>query len=87
MYNRILRAELVVSAEEGGAGDAPNQATQLGAEPRRERPQRRASRAQGRRLAAAMGLTQLTLPFRRAPAQAASPHDHFHTHTHTHIYI
>ncbi len=55
IYGRILANELVVAAEDPPAsGGAANS----GGRPRRQ------SRLQGKRLAAAMGMTQLTLPFR-----------------------
>ena len=56
MYQRIMAQELVVSepqAAAAGAAGAPGSA----------RP-RRASRLQGRGLAAAVGMTQMNLPFR-----------------------
>lgn len=63
MYARILASELVVSA--AGEGDGPpNQAAPAFGVEQLGRPQRRASRLQGKRLAAAMGITQLALPFR-----------------------
>ena len=55
MYQRILAQELVVSEPQPAPASA-----QGGARPRR------ASRAQGRGLAAAVGMTQMTLPFRSA---------------------
>ena len=54
MYQRILAQELVVNEPQPAAASAS------GARPRR------ASRAQGRGLAAAVGMTQMTLPFRSA---------------------
>ncbi len=53
MYQRILAQELVVSEPQAGASGAANSA----------RP-RRASRLQGKGLAAAVGMTQMNLPFR-----------------------
>ncbi|BDA49435.1 probable Brefeldin A-inhibited guanine nucleotide-exchange protein [Coccomyxa sp. Obi] len=55
IYGRILANELVVAAEDPPASGG---AAAGGGRPRRQ------SRLQGKRLAAAMGMTQLTLPFR-----------------------
>ena len=59
IYRRILVNELVVEESPGLAGGSAGG----GAPPGGGRP-RRPSRLQGKRLAAAMGMTQLTLPFR-----------------------
>ena len=59
IYRRILANELVVEDSPGLAGGSAGG----GAPPGSGRP-RRPSRLQGKRLAAAMGMTQLTLPFR-----------------------
>ncbi|KAK9904753.1 hypothetical protein WJX75_001787 [Coccomyxa subellipsoidea] len=59
IYRRILANELVVEESPGLAGGSAGGGTPPGG----GRP-RRPSRLQGKRLAAAMGMTQLTLPFR-----------------------
>ena len=58
MYQRILAQELVVSEPQAAATGAAS--TTGGARPRRP------SRLQGRGLAAAVGMPQMTLPFRWA---------------------
>lgn len=60
IYWRILANELVVTDEDAGTSGV---STAGGATPAGGRP-RRPSVMQGKRLAAAMGMTQLTLPFR-----------------------
>ena len=55
MYQRILAQELAVNEPQPASASAAG-----GARPRR------ASRLQGRGLAAAVGMTQMTLPFRSA---------------------
>ncbi len=59
IYRRILANELVMEESPGLAGGSAGGAGPPGG----GRP-RRQSRLQGKRLAAAMGMTQLTLPFR-----------------------